>query len=53
MDIALEAGVSTATVDRVLNKRHGVRPVTARPPKHALMKGKGSIREHFRPERYD
>jgi LacI family transcriptional regulator len=28
IDIALEAGVSTATVDRVLNKRHGVRPVT-------------------------
>ncbi len=28
IDIALEAGVSTATVDRVLNTRHGVRPVT-------------------------
>jgi LacI family transcriptional regulator len=29
IDIAQEAGVSIATVDRVLNKRQGVRPVTA------------------------
>ena len=28
VDVAREAGVSIATVDRVLNKRIGVRPVT-------------------------
>ena len=28
IDIALQAGVSTATVDRVLNKRSGVRQIT-------------------------
>src|SRR3954454_9638115 len=29
-DLAASAGVSVATVDRVLNKRHPVRPATAR-----------------------
>lgn len=29
-DLALRAGVSVATIDRVLNKRHPVRPATAR-----------------------
>ena len=36
LDIALESGVSTATVDRVLNERPGVRPVTVERVRRAL-----------------
>ncbi len=36
LDIALESGVSTATVDRVLNERPGVRPVTIERVRRAL-----------------
>tara|TARA_R110001583_G_scaffold195492_1_gene374244 strand:- start:7844 stop:8875 length:1032 start_codon:yes stop_codon:yes gene_type:complete len=37
-DVAREAGVSLATVDRVLNARSGVRPVTARKVEEAMVK---------------
>lgn len=37
-DVAREAGVSLATVDRVLNARSGVRPATARKVEEAMAK---------------
>lgn len=45
-DIAREAGVSLATVDRVLNRRAGVRRVTAERV-HAAIDKLGYVRDHY------
>lgn len=53
-DIAVRAGVSPATVDRVINKRPGVRAVTARRVLQAAGEldylSDESLREYMRPE---
>jgi LacI family transcriptional regulator len=48
--IAKAAGVSTATVDRVLNDRAGVNPVTARRVKEVLASLGGAVSQPGRPK---